>query len=129
MSWGKELGTGLFPGEKARRQPGEGRGVRDRGRRAAEAAGAELRSVGKPRCLHGQLWGPGLLSLQCWQKKSQRDRQEPAPGVNLFLSQLLAFLLFLGEFWLRSGRWGGGVLACFAAHVAPSQGWRQWLGR
>lgn len=105
-----------------RRQPGKGRGAGDRDRRAAEPARAELRSAAKPQCLRRQPWGLGLLSLQCWQKKSQRDRQLPAPGMNLSPSQAPCLPPFP---W----RVLGGVLACFATHVAPSQGWRQWLGR
>lgn len=126
MSWGRELGTGSFAGGEGSQAREEERGDRDR--RAAEAAGAELPSAAKPRCLRGQPWGPGLLSPQCWQTKSRKDRQLPAPGMNLPSSQLPAFPLFpwraLGVVVVE-----GGVLACFAACVAPTQGWRVRLGR
>lgn len=79
-SGGRSWGLGCSWG---RRQPGEGRGAGDRDGRTAEPAGAELQSAAKLRCLRGQPWGPELLSLQFWQKKSQRDRQLPAPDMNL----------------------------------------------
>lgn len=102
---GKGAGDWLvWGGEKAARR---GKRSGDRGRRAAEPAGAELPSAAKPRCLRGQPWAPGLLSPQCWQTKSRKDRQLPAPGMNLPRSQLSAFPLFLGEL---SGWWGGPCL-------------------
>lgn len=106
---GNKLGTGLLLGEKeAGRQ---GKGSRGSRWRAAEGAGVELRSAAKPRCLRGQLWGPGLLSPQGWQKKkSQRERQLLALGTNPapIPAPCLPFLPW--------GVLGGSFLACFAAH-------------
>lgn len=117
MSWGKELGTGLFVlfFSWGRRQPGEGRG--ERGIAVGELQsqpGLNCKVLRSRGAFVGSLWGPGLLNLQYWQTKSRKDRQLPAPGMNLPPSQLL--LLSLGEFW--GGAWG--VLDCFAARVAPS---------
>lgn len=117
--WWEILNTCRMRRGKCRRVPGKGAGVwlvwggekaarrgkrsGDRGRRAAEPAGAEVPSAAKPRSIRGQPWAPGLLSPQCWQTKSRKDRQLPAPSMNLPRSQLSAFPLFLGEL---SG-WGG----------------------
>lgn len=121
---GKGAGDWVVWGE--RRQPGEGRGAGNRDRRAAEPAGAELQSAVKPRCLRGQPWGPGLLIPQCWQTKSRKDRQVPAPGTNLPSSQLPAFSVFLGEL---SG-WGGGgsLLASLLVWHLPRAGGYGWGG-
>lgn len=107
-----------------RRQPGEGRGAGDRDRRAAEAAGAELPSAAKPRCLRGQPWGPGLLSPQCWQTKSRKDRQLAAPGMNLPSSQLPAFPLFP---WRALGV-GDSSLASLLVWHLPRAGGYGWGG-
>lgn len=122
VSWGRELGTGSFAGGEGSQAREEER--EDRDRRAAEAAGAELPSAAKPRCLRGQPWGPGLLSPQCWQTKSRKDRQLPAPGMNLPSSQLPAFPLFpwraLGVVVVEGG--GPCLLRCLCGTYAGLEG-------
>lgn len=113
---GKRVKVWVVPGE--RKQPGEGTGAGDRGGKSCRAnPGLNCKVPRSSGCLHRQPRGPGLFSLQCWQTKSRRDKQLPAPGMNLPPSQLLASLFSLEELFF------GGVFPCFAARRTGGNGW------
>lgn len=106
LSWGNEMRSGLFLGEKAG------------GHRCTELQ-SEAGLYCKVLRICGASTGSGTPScLQCWQTKSRRERQLRAPGVNPAPicphPGSLLFSSLMESFW--------GTAPCFATHHPKAGG-------